>query len=113
MSENRSAEKWLQEIKLMLDRLPCATAETERKTNFEDLRELLINLAEIDKHYLKKENQLFPLLEEKGMAGPTKIRWAIHDDIRKELKGLLSILEQPDYSDTRVQEITEHSLHLI
>jgi len=43
-------------------------------------------LAEIDRHYLRKENQLFPFLEEHGVEGPSKVMWAIHDDIRALIK---------------------------
>jgi DUF438 domain-containing protein len=43
-------------------------------------------LAEVDKHYLRKENQLFPFLEEHGVEGPSKVMWAIHDDIRDLIK---------------------------
>ena len=46
-------------------------------------------LWEIDKHYLKKENQLFPRLEEKGMSGPSQVMWAFHDDIRQIIKDFL------------------------
>jgi len=28
------------------------------------------SLKEIDKHYLRKENQLFPYLEKRGFTGP-------------------------------------------
>jgi DUF438 domain-containing protein len=37
-------------------------------------------------HYLRKENQLFPALEEHGVAGPTKVMWALDDDIRGRLR---------------------------
>ena len=43
-------------------------------------------LAEIDVHYLRKENQLFPYLEQHGVEGPSKVMWAIHDDIRALVK---------------------------
>jgi DUF438 domain-containing protein len=43
-------------------------------------------LAEIDKHYLRKENQLFPFLEDHSVEGPSKVMWAIHDDIRALIK---------------------------
>ena len=46
----------------------------------------LERLAEVDKHYLRKENQLFPFLEEHGVEGPSKAMWAIHDDIRDLIK---------------------------
>ena len=47
---------------------------------------VLDRLLEIDKHYLRKENQLFPFLEKHGVEGPSKVMWAIHDDIRALMK---------------------------
>ena len=47
---------------------------------------------EVERHYLRKENQLFPFLEKHGVEGPSKVMWALHDDIRtvmKELRGAL------------------------
>jgi DUF438 domain-containing protein len=43
-------------------------------------------LSEVERHYLRKENQLFPFLEEHGVEGPSKVMWAIHDDIRALVK---------------------------
>ncbi|MBI5695650.1 MAG: DUF438 domain-containing protein [Nitrospirae bacterium] len=43
-------------------------------------------IAPVEKHYLRKENQLFPILEAKGISGPSKVMWALHDDIRANLK---------------------------
>jgi DUF438 domain-containing protein len=60
------------------------------------LAELVDALAEIEKHYLKKENQLFPRLEAKGISGPTKVMWAVHDDIRAHLKDLRRALDLGD-----------------
>lgn len=51
-----------------------------------DLAGTVERLAEIDKHYLRKENQLFPFLEKHGVEGPSKVMWAIHDDIRDLIK---------------------------
>jgi DUF438 domain-containing protein len=47
---------------------------------------LLERLAEIDRHFLRKEHQLFPVLEQKGFSGPSKVMWALHDDIRILIK---------------------------
>ena len=43
-------------------------------------------VAEVETHYLRKENQLFPYLEQHGVEGPSKVMWAIHDDVRALLK---------------------------
>ena len=88
MLENRALEKILEDIKNVSEGLKEKAAGKGLAARLLDLPPLLSRLAEIDKHYLKKENQLFPLLEERGVVGPTKVMWAIHDDIRKELKEL-------------------------
>jgi len=113
MAENRAAEKLLAEIRLILERLPRENNELERESNFKELVNLLADLGQIDLHYLKKENQLFPRLENKGVVGPTKVMWAIHDDIRKGLKELRKMVEGQGYSEIRVQEIVSRSEQLI
>ena len=46
----------------------------------------LDRLGQIDLHYLRKENQLFPLLERHGITGPTSVMWSLQDDIRALLQ---------------------------
>lgn len=46
----------------------------------------LERLAQVDVHYTRKENQLFPALEEHGVEGPTKVMWGLDDDIRGRMK---------------------------
>ena len=50
------------------------------------LADTVERLADVDRHYLRKENQLFPFLEEHGVEGPSKVMWSIHDDIRALIK---------------------------
>ncbi|MCU0522308.1 MAG: DUF438 domain-containing protein [Anaerolineae bacterium] len=53
----------------------------------------LAHLREYDKHYLRKENLLFPFLEHKGFMGPTKVMWGVHDEVRRMWKALAAALE--------------------
>jgi DUF438 domain-containing protein len=43
-------------------------------------------VADVDKHYLRKENLLFPFLEKHGVTGPPKVMWAKHDEARAAVK---------------------------
>jgi DUF438 domain-containing protein len=54
---------------------------------------LLDQLATIDLHYLRKENQLFPYLEQAGISGPPQVMWGIHDDVRAGLKQVRALLD--------------------
>jgi DUF438 domain-containing protein len=47
---------------------------------------LLDELSEIEKHYTRLENQLFPKLEKVGFTGPSQVMWAKHDEIRAIIK---------------------------
>jgi hypothetical protein len=76
MLENRAAEDILKQL-----------GEIRDFTHQQDmLKQLLERLSGIDKHYLRKENQLFPMIETKGITGPSKVMWALHDDIRHFIK---------------------------
>ena len=54
----------------------------------------LENLMQLDRHYLRKENMLFPYLEQVGFRGPSTVMWGIHDDIRGSLRQLKSALAE-------------------
>ena len=41
---------------------------------------------DVDKHYRRKENLLFPFLEKYGITGPPKVMWGKHDETRDLLK---------------------------
>jgi DUF438 domain-containing protein len=90
--ENRALEKILTEFRGLLDRIRPGDGGISLEKVHGEIKSTLEELAQVDKHYLKKENQLFPLLESKGVSGPSKVMWAIHDDIRmmiREFRGLL------------------------
>ncbi|MFA7421751.1 MAG: DUF438 domain-containing protein, partial [Melioribacteraceae bacterium] len=46
------------------------------------IRSSLNNLMDVDKHYARKENLLFPFLEKHEITGPPMVMWGKHDEIR-------------------------------
>jgi DUF438 domain-containing protein len=76
MLENRACEGILKEVESVKD----FSQEKDK------LIAILDRLSQIDKHFVRKENQLFPILEAKGITGPSKVMWALHDDIRGFIK---------------------------
>lgn len=50
-------------------------------------------LADIDKHYKRKEYLVFPFLEKKDITGPPTVMWGKHDEIRDKLKNAISSLD--------------------
>ena len=76
MLENRAAEKIILKLQAIHD------IKKEMGTLVSGLKEL----SKIDIHYKRKENQLFPILEAHGISGPSKVMWALHDEIRKMIR---------------------------
>lgn len=50
-------------------------------------------LWDVDKHYRRKENLLFPYMENYGITGPPKVMWGKHDEVREFLKAALETLK--------------------
>ena len=76
----------LDEATSALDALPDAARADEA---FLRVRGPLNALADVEKHYLRKEHLLFPFLEKHGITGPPKVMWAKHDETRALLKTAL------------------------
>lgn len=57
---------------------------------------ILQPLSGLENHYQRKENQLFPILERHGVAGPSQVMWGVHDQIRAALKQVREAVEHRD-----------------
>lgn len=80
--ENEAIRKLVNtEIKPQLERYK--NGETD---SLKALKEGFEKLWEIDKHYLRKENLLFPYLEKYGITAPPKVMWGVDDEIREGIK---------------------------
>ncbi len=79
--ENKAVRKILRGVR----RAARAASRGRRSHDFE---QQLGRLNEIETHFRRKENQLFPVLERVGFAGPSKVMWGKHDEIRASLRDL-------------------------
>ena len=95
-AENKAVAGIIGQTRETLDRLRGAKGPDRLAAVRAQLGELVEELGQIERHYLKKENQLFPRLEAKGISGPSKVMWAVHDDIRAHVKDLRRALDLGD-----------------
>lgn len=58
-------------------------------------------LWEIDKHYARKENSFFPIMERYGMTAPPKVMWGVDDDIRDLIKDFRTIIENDQLEEAQ------------
>lgn len=86
MKENRASEDIMSQINITIGSLGHPLKEQAFTEHKQELGSLIERLREINVHYTRKENQLFPMLEAHHFTGPSQVMWSIHDDIRAELK---------------------------
>ena len=86
MKENRASEKIMSETSMLMGRLGHPPSLEAFEAHSQALGTLIKRLSEIDTHYTRKENQLFPMLEAHHFTGPSQVMWSLHDDIRAQLK---------------------------
>ena len=101
MIENAAFKFKLNQVKKIL-----RSYRGRESSHFQELKaELLprfIEFKSFDYHYIKKENILFPYLEKVwSNYRPLQVMWSLHDDIRRTLKEVIGLLEDPstEWSD--------------
>ncbi|NPC92929.1 DUF438 domain-containing protein [Bacillus sp. WMMC1349] len=104
IKENKEIDLLLNfKIQLHMDRF----MKEDNQENILKLIEDLNLLADVDKHYSRKENLLFPYLEKYGITGPSQVMWAVDDFIRKSIKEVKRLLEQytPHNKEAVIREL--------
>ena len=86
-----------------IDTLNKLYSDINQTENDDDFNKLLMEikthfnvLTDVEKHYLRKENLLFPFLEKHGVTGPPKVMWGKHDETRELLKAAMEALGQSE-----------------
>ena len=67
----------------------CAAAVEEEEVDGEwaaDFETALEEISGVHRHYQRRENELFPVLERHGITGPSQVMWGTHDEIRAQIK---------------------------
>lgn len=74
------------------------------------LRTIFNSFSDIDKHYKRKEYQLFPFLEKHLITGPPKVMWGKHDETRELLKNSHEALTSPISGAEELKSIVQLAL---
>jgi len=75
-------------IKKLVERTILPLCETSPLSR-DELLGAVGQLMEIDAHYARKENALFPYMEKHGITAPPKVMWGVDDEIRSDIKVVL------------------------
>lgn len=92
--ENRALEDLMtKEIRPRLEALKSAASREDQEKVVLELLEKYNLLTDIDKHYSRKENLVFPYLEKYGITAPPKVMWGVDDEIRDGIKDVIKTLK--------------------
>src|SRR3990170_1491761 len=106
----------MEEHKIMLQLAEQLTSVASKVLKISDMRyvteeihkveHLAEDFTDSEKHYLREENVLFPVIEKHGITEPPAIMWMEHDQIReqkKKLHKLISDLNTSGYETFKEQ----------
>ena len=108
--ENEAIEKLLKES---LEPHVAAFAESGQPSALERVQEDLAQLYDIDKHYARKENLVFPFLEQAGITAPPKVMWGVDDEIRDAIKKARKITTDYRGDRNEVVAAVEDAVHQV
>jgi len=82
LRENRALLWEIEQLENLFARIDAIRDDEAAAEIAASVRARIHALADVEKHYLRKENLLFPFLEKHGITGPSKVMWGKHDETR-------------------------------
>jgi len=112
--ENEAVEQYINETVLKnLEKVKEEATDPQRNLLLQDFN----TLWDLDKHYKRKENLIFPYLEKYGITAPPKVMWGVDDTIRdgiKEVKKMIVDNSIPNYEiSSKATEVIEKIREMI
>jgi DUF438 domain-containing protein len=96
--ENQALREAIAGVRAAVDALVVASVGEQRAAARDAARGATNALFDVEKHYRRKEEVLFPLLERHGITGPSKVMWAKDDEARGAVTTLAEVLALDDAS---------------
>jgi len=106
VKNNRELDKRLRMIRSFLIRFNKQPSDNEVKNI---LKKRLYDIQTYNQYYHIKENVLFPTVEKMWEEyGSLKIMWSYHEDIRKNTKEIIDLLENDTIDLPKFNKLAEH-----
>ena len=94
VKENEALQKHIDKIKHFQYAIEKGEKSESDKKTIIGIHTLFNELMDIEKHYLKLENLLFPFLEKYEITGPPMVMWGKHDETRAFMKSSIQLLTE-------------------
>ena len=103
--ENRELEKVIVKTDELFGKIDDLYEHIGAEVYLNKVKALFNSLMDVDKHYRRKENLLFPFLERYEITGPPKVMWGKHDQTRELLKNVIYALNMPGETSLEMMKI--------
>lgn len=92
MEEHKIMTKMAEDLVVLANKILKVNDVRYVSEDIHQVEHLASDFADSEKHYLREENVLFPMLEKHGIVEPPAVMWMEHDDIRKQKKKLQALM---------------------
>lgn len=92
-AENRSLQWELDGLNRLFAKIAAQDEDELAGEVLDQIKIRFHSLADVEKHYARKENLLFPFLEKHGITGPSKVMWAKDDEAREMVRAGIDALQ--------------------
>ncbi|MEM2947455.1 MAG: DUF438 domain-containing protein [Candidatus Bathyarchaeia archaeon] len=106
LEEHRMIQQIAERLGVLAEKVQKAESPDALVGELSQLRHFVDELLDAEKHYLREENALFPVLERHGISEPPAIMWMEHNQLRerkKQLKALIENATKMSFSDFKRQ----------
>lgn len=97
--ENRAIEAELSKLKEIFIKCKFNKESINVSDAINQLKGIFNLLMDVEKHYMKKENIIFSILEKYKITGPSTVMWGKDDEVRQFLKSSISVLNDNEKAD--------------
>lgn len=106
LEEHKMIQQIAGKLNVLTEKVQKAESQDAAIGELSQLRHIVDELLDAEKHYLREENALFPVLERHGISEPPAIMWMEHNQLRekkKQLKALIENVAKMNFSDFKRQ----------
>ncbi len=93
INENKAIQKEIDKLHHIFHKVNSKNADEDATDLLKEMHTIFNGLMDIDKHYIRKENLIFPYLEKNDITGPPMVMWGKDDEIRGFLKSSIELLQ--------------------
>ena len=96
VAENKAISEKVSLIRMLVEQLNELAEDDDALPAIRRIQGELNELMDVDKHYRRKENLVFPFFEKNNVAGVPAVMWGKDDEVRELLKTTLAGLQEID-----------------